>query len=74
MTRLKQRRGHALNVNPIEVQKHLGGVDYPATRDELAETARSNGADDDVVRAISELRDDEFDGPDTVMRRLGTRR
>jgi Protein of unknown function (DUF2795) len=60
-----------MNVNPIEVQKHLGGVDYPATRDQLAETARSNGADDAVVRAISELRDEQFDGPDTVMERLG---
>ena len=60
-----------LNVNPIEVQKHLGGVDYPATRDELADTARRNGAGDDVVRAISGLRDEEFGGPDTVMERLG---
>ena len=60
-----------LNVNPIEVQKHLAGVDYPATRDELADTARRNGAGDDVVRAISEMRDEEFDGPDTVMERLG---
>lgn len=60
-----------MNVNPIEVQKHLGGVDYPATRDQLADTARRNGADDDVVRAISELGDEEFDGPDTVMERLG---
>jgi hypothetical protein len=60
-----------VNVNPIEVQKHLAGVDYPATRDQLAETARSNGADDDVVRAISQLGDEQFDGPDTVMERLG---
>jgi uncharacterized linocin/CFP29 family protein len=61
-----------MNVNPIEVQKHLGGVDYPASREQLAETAKRNGADDDIVRAISQLRDEEFDGPDTVMQRLGS--
>ena len=60
-----------MNVNPIEVQKHLAGVDYPATRDELAGTARRDGAKDDVVQAISELRDEQFDGPDTAMERLG---
>jgi uncharacterized linocin/CFP29 family protein len=60
-----------MNVNPIEVQKHLAGVDYPATRDELADTARRNGAQEDVVQAISELRDEQFDGPDTLMERLG---
>lgn len=60
-----------MNVNPIEVQKHLAGVDYPATRDELADTAHRNGAQNDVVQAISELRDEQFDGPDTLMERLG---
>jgi Protein of unknown function (DUF2795) len=60
-----------MNVNPIEVQKHLAGVDYPATRDELADAARRNGADDDLVQAISELRDEQFDAPNTVMERLG---
>ena len=60
-----------MNVNPIEVQKHLAGVDYPAIGDELADTARRNGAKDDVVQAISELRDEQFDGPDTLMERLG---
>jgi hypothetical protein len=60
-----------MNVSPIEVQKHLRGADYPATRDQLVQTARENGADDDVVRAISNLRDEKFDGPDSVMKRLG---
>ncbi len=31
--------------NPIELQKHLKGVDYPATKEELIETAIEQGAD-----------------------------
>jgi Protein of unknown function (DUF2795) len=29
-----------MKVDPIEVRKHLGGVDYPARRGQLAETAK----------------------------------
>ncbi|QFU89902.1 DUF2795 domain-containing protein [Amycolatopsis sp. YIM 10] len=36
--------------NPIEVQKHLSGVDYPAGRDDLVAAARSNGADDNALK------------------------
>jgi hypothetical protein len=33
----------------IEVQKFLGGVDYPAGRDDLVRHAEQQGAPDDVV-------------------------
>jgi hypothetical protein len=60
-----------MDVNPIEVQKHLGGIDYPASKDELLDTARQNGADEDIVQAISQLPSRDYDGPDTVMEQLG---
>jgi hypothetical protein len=59
-----------MDVNPIEVQKHLKGVDYPASRDDIVSAARSNDAPDDVVSALESMRDDRFDGPDDVMRSL----
>ena len=33
-----------MDVNPIELQKHLKGADYPASRDDLVALARDNGA------------------------------
>ncbi|WP_027506981.1 DUF2795 domain-containing protein [Rhodococcus sp. UNC23MFCrub1.1] len=53
-------------VNPIELQKHLAGADYPASPTDLADLAKSNGADDDVVDALSSMPDDNYDGPDAV--------
>ena len=50
----------------IEVQKYLSGADYPATRDQLIEHARSRGAPQDVIEALSSLPDDEYDGPNKV--------
>ena len=55
-----------MDVNPIELQKHLKGVDYPASRDELVSTAESNGAPSEVVDALRNASKDSFDGPSAV--------
>jgi hypothetical protein len=51
-----------------EVQRALKGADYPMDGGALAELARRNGADDDLVQALSGLR--EVDGPNAVMHEL----
>ncbi|SKC42328.1 DUF2795 domain-containing protein [Plantibacter cousiniae (nom. nud.)] len=56
----------AENPTPIELQKYLSGVDYPASRDELVRTARDQGAPDDVIEALEQADQDEFDGPTAV--------
>ena len=51
-----------------EVQKALKGADYPMDGKALSQLARSNGADDDLVDALSGLR--KVDGPNTGMKEL----
>ena len=51
---------------PVELQKYLGGIDYPATRDDLVQHARSQGADDDLVGRLSSIPEREYDGPNAV--------
>ena len=53
-----------------EVQKALGGFDYPGTPDSLADHAEGNGADDGLVGALRSMSKDTFDGPNTVMQEL----
>ena len=55
-----------MDVNPIELQKYLKGVDYPADRDQLVQTAESNGAPDEIVDALRNASKDSFDGPSAV--------
>jgi hypothetical protein len=50
----------------IKVQKFLGGVNYPATKDQLIEHARGKQADDDVIDALQKLPEREYDGPNAV--------
>jgi hypothetical protein len=50
----------------IEVQKCLSGMDYPASRDDLVEHAKGNGADDHLVDLLRQIPDREYDGPNAV--------
>ena len=52
--------------NPIQLQKNLKGVDYPATPQDLVKVAKSHGADNDVVDALQRIPDREYDGPNAV--------
>lgn len=57
-------------MNVTEVQKHLRGTSYPATKDELVEKARESGAPEDMISALEESEQDEFGGPNAVMQVL----
>ena len=52
--------------SPIDLQKALGGMDYPAKKDDIVQTARDNGAGDDVISALEGIPDKEYDGPTGV--------
>jgi hypothetical protein len=54
-------------VNPIQIQQYLGGIDYPADKNDLIAKARDNGAPDDVIRNLENLPEEEqFEAPADV--------
>ena len=59
-----------MTLNPIDVQRHLKGMNYPAAKDDLLSTAEANGADDELLGRLRDLPDQEYDGPDDVMEEL----
>ncbi|MEV8517369.1 DUF2795 domain-containing protein [Dactylosporangium sp. NPDC051484] len=61
-----------MTANPIEVQRYLGDVDYPTSKQSLVEQARQHGADDKVVRALQDLPRDRFASPNDVSQAIGT--
>jgi Protein of unknown function (DUF2795) len=54
------------NPDFIEVQKYLSGMDYPATKSDIVAHARGQGAGEDVVQALEQIADREYDGPNAV--------
>jgi Protein of unknown function (DUF2795) len=62
--RVGRQRGMA--VNPIQLQKFLGGIDYPTDKQTLLDTAKKNGADDNVLETLKKLSADHFNSPNDV--------
>ncbi len=58
-------------LSPIEIQKYLGGVDYPTGKDALRSAAEKNGAPQDVLDLIDHLPGDNFGKPTDVMKAFG---
>ncbi|AEN08258.1 MULTISPECIES: DUF2795 domain-containing protein [unclassified Streptomyces] len=55
-----------MTVNPIELQKALGGVGYPADKQQILDQAKQHGAGHDVIDALGALPDKSYDSPADV--------
>ncbi|WP_242090052.1 DUF2795 domain-containing protein [Curtobacterium sp. DN_7.5] len=54
------------NPDPIEIQKYLSGIDYPASKDDIVATAEREGANGDALDALKNIPDGEYDAPTAV--------
>jgi hypothetical protein len=54
------------HANPIQIQKFLKGVDYPASKADLIENAKKMGADENILASLEQLPDKEFQTPADV--------
>jgi hypothetical protein len=52
--------------SPIDIQKALSGMDYPASRDQIVAHAERNGADAEILDALRRIDDREYEGPSGV--------
>jgi hypothetical protein len=56
--------------NPIQVQKFLGGMDYPVDKSTILSTAKDKGADDTVLQALERIPDVEYDAPTAISKAI----
>ena len=57
--------------NPAEVERYLKGINYPAKKDELIKHAQQQGANQDVIEVLKEMRDQNFNSPVEVSKAVG---
>lgn len=62
--------GHAGH-SPIGVQKALHGASYPASKSDLIQTAKDNGADNETIQMLEDMPDGEYDTPAKVSKAVG---
>ena len=63
--------GQGQAVNPVQVQKFLKGIDYPTDKNTIVETARRNGADEQVIHTLEGLSMKGFNSPNDVSEAIG---
>jgi len=59
------------HANPVEIERYLKGVDYPAKKNDLIKHARQQGASQDVLEILKDLREENFNGPVDVSKAVG---
>ncbi len=52
--------------NPIQIQKFLGGMDYPVDKQTILSTAKDKGADENVLQALEAIPEQEYDAPTAI--------
>jgi Protein of unknown function (DUF2795) len=57
--------------NPIQLQKHLKGIQYPASKDELVAHAKEHGADENALSVFEQLPEQDYDTPTDVSKAIG---
>jgi len=57
--------------SPANIQQYLGGVKYPATKEDLIDQAKKNDAPIAVMETIERFQPDEYRGPQEVMKAYG---
>ena len=53
-------------VSPIDIQKALSGMDYPASKDDIVRHAEGHGGDGEGLEALKGIEDWEYEGPSGV--------
>ena len=63
----KGLEGHS----PIDVTKHLKGIDFPAGKQDILEHAKQQGADGEVLDLTNKMPDGKFESMADVMKGVG---
>jgi hypothetical protein len=58
------------NLDASTLQHYLRGISFPAQKEEVASTAESNNAPQDMVSQISNAHTERFSSPEEVMQAL----
>lgn len=57
--------------SPVMVQKSLGGMSYPASKQDLVNHAKMKGADDMVMNTLQRLPEQQYETPADVAKAIG---
>jgi hypothetical protein len=66
-----ERSLHSEKVSAAQIQVYLKGIDYPATKDEIVQTAEQNDAPENVMKWLRQLPERTYERPNHVEEEFG---
>jgi hypothetical protein len=71
-----RQEGRQGRPNPIQIQKHLGGLKSPASKEDILEKAREEGTDEAVavIDFLEQISDREYESPVAISRDMSGKR
>lgn len=57
--------------SPANITHHLKGIDFPANKQDLFQTAQENGADEDILEVLDTMPDVDYESMADVMKAYG---
>jgi hypothetical protein len=70
---LERREKEMATISAAKFQTYLKGISYPANKAKLLDTARRNGAPEDVIKTINSFSDMEFASPIEVEKQFSSK-
>lgn len=59
-----------VRISPVEIQRYLSGVNYPASKEDLIARAQDNDASQGIFDVLNELPDQEYESPAQVSKEI----
>ncbi|WP_043363801.1 DUF2795 domain-containing protein [Belnapia sp. F-4-1] len=57
--------------SPVDITHHLKGLHFPAQKGDLVQQAKKNGADQDIMKLLGAMPEQEFASIAEVMKAVG---
>lgn len=64
-------KGRGGGHSPANIAKQLGGIDFPASKDDLVRHAQKGGCDEDAMEIIKQMPQQEYGSMADVMKGVG---
>lgn len=69
--RAREKRQEHGEGEPIELQKYLKGLDYPAQKAAIVKQARGHDAPEDIMKTLGALPEREYETPASISKAVG---